>query len=257
MLQQPSAKEQIGRNESIANEAMEAPQNQIFVGNLPEDIKEIELKDCFKAYGKVTNVIVRSKRILHMGRDGGLAVYAFIAFAEKESVTRVLNDSQNVLVRGHTRVNIQLRRSPQPARLRYLEARNDYRDGRNTGELELVDMVKLLTVRMFEMVRLVINDVASDQVDLSKQDEKTMATDAFCKTEEVVVTAPAAAEQNGTEADKSIPSEGVENSVPKEDNCEEQTTWATIVKTPSEKQETDSRLKTTAECRTMQKNLVS
>ncbi|KFD70628.1 hypothetical protein M514_09766 [Trichuris suis] len=101
------------------------------------------------------------------------------------------------------------------------------------------------------------NDVASDQVDLSKQDEKTMATDAFCKTEEVVVTAPAAAEQNGTEADKSIPSEGVENSVPKEDNCEEQTTWATIVKTPSEKQETDSRLKTTAECRTMQKNLVS
>uniref|UniRef100_A0A5S6R348 NTF2 domain-containing protein n=1 Tax=Trichuris muris TaxID=70415 RepID=A0A5S6R348_TRIMR len=128
-----SVTEQAGRNESLTSEAVEVPQNQIFVGNLPEDIKELEVRNCFKVYGKVTSVIIRCKRTLHMGRDAGLAVYAFVAFADKESVTRVLNDSQNVLVRGHIRVNIQLRRSPQPARLRYGEARNGYRDGRNTG----------------------------------------------------------------------------------------------------------------------------
>lgn len=75
---------------------------QVFVGNLPHNMSETDLKDYFERYGKVVDMRINKK-------NGSLQVpnYGFVVFDDEKSVQEVLkNRGQFTLEDGH-RINVE------------------------------------------------------------------------------------------------------------------------------------------------------
>ncbi|CAF1059676.1 unnamed protein product, partial [Brachionus calyciflorus] len=89
---------------------------QVFVGNLSQDITDAELKQFFSQYGKVLEVRINSNTKQPSGRR--LPNYGFVVFEEKQHVDALLGNSKtNNLVfkneKGEFRLNVEEKRARQ------------------------------------------------------------------------------------------------------------------------------------------------
>ncbi|XP_077998945.1 ras GTPase-activating protein-binding protein 2-like isoform X2 [Glandiceps talaboti] len=75
--------------------------NQVFVGNLPQDINEDELKNHFMAYGNVVEMRINTK-----SGGGKVPNFGFIVFDDPSSVQRILGEKP-ILFRGEHRLNVE------------------------------------------------------------------------------------------------------------------------------------------------------
>uniref|UniRef100_A0A8C2WKM7 G3BP stress granule assembly factor 2b n=1 Tax=Cyclopterus lumpus TaxID=8103 RepID=A0A8C2WKM7_CYCLU len=75
--------------------------HQLFVGNLPHDIDESELKDFFMTYGNVVELRINTK-----GVGGKLPNFGFVVFDESEPVQRILG-AKPIMFRGEVRLNVE------------------------------------------------------------------------------------------------------------------------------------------------------
>lgn len=77
------------------------PDNQqVFVGNLPQDVAELQLKNFFKGYGKVLDI-----RINRGGGGSGKVPFGFVVFDSEEPVQTLLK-MKRVEMEGH-RLNVE------------------------------------------------------------------------------------------------------------------------------------------------------
>jgi len=89
---------------------------QVFVGNLSQDITESELKQFFNQYGKVLEVRINTNTKQPVGRR--LPNYGFVVFEEKQHVENLLSSAKaNSLVlvneKGDFRLNVEEKRARQ------------------------------------------------------------------------------------------------------------------------------------------------
>ncbi|KAG5844913.1 hypothetical protein ANANG_G00133200 [Anguilla anguilla] len=96
-----------GRGDSEANE-MEGRRvvrypdsHQLFVGNLPHDIDESELKDFFMTFGNVVELRINTK-----GVGGKLPNFGFVVFDDSDPVQRILG-AKPIMFRGEVRLNVE------------------------------------------------------------------------------------------------------------------------------------------------------
>uniref|UniRef100_A0A8D0CRF0 Ras GTPase-activating protein-binding protein 2 n=1 Tax=Sander lucioperca TaxID=283035 RepID=A0A8D0CRF0_SANLU len=75
--------------------------HQLFVGNLPHDIDESELKEFFLTYGNVVELRINTK-----GVGGKLPNFGFVVFDESEPVQRILG-AKPIMFRGEVRLNVE------------------------------------------------------------------------------------------------------------------------------------------------------
>jgi len=75
--------------------------HQLFVGNLPHDIDEVELKDFFMTFGNVVEMRINTK-----GVGGKLPNFGFVVFDDSEPVQRILA-AKPVMFRGEVRLNVE------------------------------------------------------------------------------------------------------------------------------------------------------
>ncbi|XP_078147014.1 ras GTPase-activating protein-binding protein 2 isoform X4 [Centroberyx gerrardi] len=75
--------------------------HQLFVGNLPHDIDESELKDFFMTYGNVVELRINTK-----GLGGKLPNFGFVVFDDSEPVQRILG-AKPIMFRGEVRLNVE------------------------------------------------------------------------------------------------------------------------------------------------------
>uniref|UniRef100_A0A3Q3EP03 G3BP stress granule assembly factor 2b n=1 Tax=Kryptolebias marmoratus TaxID=37003 RepID=A0A3Q3EP03_KRYMA len=75
--------------------------NQLFVGNLPHDIDENELKEFFMTYGNVVELRINTK-----GVGGKLPNFGFVVFDDPEPVQRILG-AKPIMFRGEVRLNVE------------------------------------------------------------------------------------------------------------------------------------------------------
>lgn len=75
--------------------------HQLFVGNLPHDIDEGELKDFFMTFGNVVEMRINTK-----GVGGKLPNFGFVVFDDSEPVQRILA-AKPVMFRGEVRLNVE------------------------------------------------------------------------------------------------------------------------------------------------------
>uniref|UniRef100_A0A9J8A008 G3BP stress granule assembly factor 2 n=1 Tax=Cyprinus carpio carpio TaxID=630221 RepID=A0A9J8A008_CYPCA len=75
--------------------------HQLFVGNLPHDIDEGELKDFFMTFGNVVEMRINTK-----GVGGKLPNFGFVVFDDSEPVQRILG-SKPIMFRGEVRLNVE------------------------------------------------------------------------------------------------------------------------------------------------------
>ncbi|XP_018611780.1 ras GTPase-activating protein-binding protein 2-like isoform X4 [Scleropages formosus] len=96
-----------GRGESEPNEmdtrrAVRYPDShQLFVGNLPHDIDENELKDFFMSFGNVVELRINTK-----GVGGKLPNFGFVVFDDSDPVQRILG-AKPIMFRGEVRLNVE------------------------------------------------------------------------------------------------------------------------------------------------------
>ncbi|KAM9792840.1 ras GTPase-activating protein-binding protein 2 isoform 1-T1 [Neosynchiropus ocellatus] len=75
--------------------------HQLFVGNLPHDIDETELKEFFMTYGTVVELRINTK-----GVGGKLPNFGFVVFDDSEPVQRILG-AKPIMFRGEVRLNVE------------------------------------------------------------------------------------------------------------------------------------------------------
>uniref|UniRef100_A0A667ZM82 G3BP stress granule assembly factor 2b n=1 Tax=Myripristis murdjan TaxID=586833 RepID=A0A667ZM82_9TELE len=75
--------------------------HQLFVGNLPHDIDESELKDFFMTYGNVVELRINTK-----GVGGKLPNFGFVVFDDSDPVQRILG-AKPIMFRGEVRLNVE------------------------------------------------------------------------------------------------------------------------------------------------------
>uniref|UniRef100_A0A8D0CLH2 G3BP stress granule assembly factor 2a n=1 Tax=Scleropages formosus TaxID=113540 RepID=A0A8D0CLH2_SCLFO len=124
----------LGRGDSESGEMdtrriMRYPDShQLFVGNLPHDIDENELKEFFMTFGNVVELRINTK-----GVGGKLPNFGFVVFDDSDPVQRILG-AKPVMFRGEVRLNVEEKKTRA---LRERENRNgggpdDRRDLRRT-----------------------------------------------------------------------------------------------------------------------------
>uniref|UniRef100_A0AAY4AWQ0 Ras GTPase-activating protein-binding protein 2 n=1 Tax=Denticeps clupeoides TaxID=299321 RepID=A0AAY4AWQ0_9TELE len=75
--------------------------HQLFVGNLPHDIDESELKEFFMTFGNVVELRINTK-----GVGGKLPNFGFVVFDDSEPVQRILG-AKPIMFRGEVRLNVE------------------------------------------------------------------------------------------------------------------------------------------------------
>merc|ERR1711962_1086577 len=77
---------------------------QLFVGNLPTNITERELKEFFDQYGKVEELRINTK-----SGGGKLPNFGFVVFESPETVRQILNikASDGIKYNGEHRLNVE------------------------------------------------------------------------------------------------------------------------------------------------------
>ncbi|KAM4808134.1 ras GTPase-activating protein-binding protein 2 isoform 2-T2 [Rhinophrynus dorsalis] len=95
--------------------------HQLFVGNLPHDIDESELKEFFMSYGNVMELRINTK-----GVGGKLPNFGFVVFDDSEPVQRILL-AKPVMFRGEVRLNVEEKKT-RAARERETRGGDDRRD---------------------------------------------------------------------------------------------------------------------------------
>uniref|UniRef100_A0A3B3SXL6 G3BP stress granule assembly factor 2a n=1 Tax=Paramormyrops kingsleyae TaxID=1676925 RepID=A0A3B3SXL6_9TELE len=75
--------------------------HQLFVGNLPHDIDENELKEFFMNYGNVVELRINTK-----GVGGKLPNFGFVVFDDSDPVQRILG-AKPIMFRGEVRLNVE------------------------------------------------------------------------------------------------------------------------------------------------------
>ncbi|XP_051517017.1 ras GTPase-activating protein-binding protein 2 isoform X1 [Myxocyprinus asiaticus] len=96
--------------------------HQLFVGNLPHDIDEGELKDFFMTFGNVIEMRINTK-----GVGGKLPNFGFVVFDDSEPVQRILG-AKPVMFRGEVRLNVEEKKT-RAARERETRGAADGRRG--------------------------------------------------------------------------------------------------------------------------------
>ncbi|KAM9314398.1 ras GTPase-activating protein-binding protein 2 isoform 5-T5 [Pholidichthys leucotaenia] len=78
--------------------------HQLFVGNLPHDIDEAELKEFFMTYGNVVELRINTK-----GVGGKLPNFGFVVFDDSDPVQRILGAKVEgpIMFRGEVRLNVE------------------------------------------------------------------------------------------------------------------------------------------------------
>ncbi|KAG8593309.1 hypothetical protein GDO81_000792 [Engystomops pustulosus] len=97
--------------------------HQLFVGNLPHDIDESELKEFFMSYGNVMELRINTK-----GVGGKLPNFGFVVFDDSEPVQRILL-AKPIMFRGEVRLNVEEKKT-RAARERETRGVDDRRDVR-------------------------------------------------------------------------------------------------------------------------------
>ncbi|XP_030046517.1 ras GTPase-activating protein-binding protein 2 isoform X2 [Microcaecilia unicolor] len=95
--------------------------HQLFVGNLPHDIDENELKEFFMSYGNVVELRINTK-----GVGGKLPNFGFVVFDDSEPVQRILL-AKPIMFRGEVRLNVEEKKT-RAARERETRGGDDRRD---------------------------------------------------------------------------------------------------------------------------------
>lgn len=96
--------------------------HQLFVGNLPHDIDEGELKDFFMTFGNVVEMRINTK-----GVGGKLPNFGFVVFDDSEPVQRIL-EAKPIMFRGEVRLNVEEKKT-RAARERETRGAADSRRG--------------------------------------------------------------------------------------------------------------------------------
>uniref|UniRef100_A0A8W4FGX1 G3BP stress granule assembly factor 2 n=1 Tax=Sus scrofa TaxID=9823 RepID=A0A8W4FGX1_PIG len=92
----------IEQNESDNRRIIRYPDShQLFVGNLPHDIDENELKEFFMSFGNVVELRINTK-----GVGGKLPNFGFVVFDDSEPVQRILI-AKPIMFRGEVRLNVE------------------------------------------------------------------------------------------------------------------------------------------------------
>ncbi|KAL6110816.1 g3bp2 [Pungitius sinensis] len=97
--------------------------HQLFVGNLPHDIDESELKDFFMTYGNVVELRINTK-----GVGGKLPNFGFVVFDDSDPVQRILG-AKPIMFRGEVRLNVEEKKT-RAVRERETRGGDDRRDMR-------------------------------------------------------------------------------------------------------------------------------
>ncbi|PIO33635.1 hypothetical protein AB205_0069310 [Aquarana catesbeiana] len=95
--------------------------HQLFVGNLPHDIDESELKEFFMNYGNVMELRINTK-----GVGGKLPNFGFVVFDDSEPVQRILL-AKPIMFRGEVRLNVEEKKT-RAVREREIRGGDDRRD---------------------------------------------------------------------------------------------------------------------------------
>ncbi|XP_033827784.1 ras GTPase-activating protein-binding protein 2 isoform X1 [Periophthalmus magnuspinnatus] len=100
--------------------------HQLFVGNLPHDIDESELKDFFMTFGNVVELRINTK-----GVGGKLPNFGFVVFDDSEPVQRILGAKVEgpIMFRGEVRLNVEEKKT-RAVRERETRGGDDRRDMR-------------------------------------------------------------------------------------------------------------------------------
>ncbi|KAK2824817.1 hypothetical protein Q7C36_018744 [Tachysurus vachellii] len=96
--------------------------HQLFVGNLPHDIDEGELKEFFMKFGTVVEMRINTK-----GVGGKLPNFGFVVFDDSDPVQRILA-AKPIMFRGEVRLNVEEKKT-RAARERETRATGDSRRG--------------------------------------------------------------------------------------------------------------------------------
>uniref|UniRef100_A0A3Q0SQ36 G3BP stress granule assembly factor 2b n=1 Tax=Amphilophus citrinellus TaxID=61819 RepID=A0A3Q0SQ36_AMPCI len=97
--------------------------HQLFVGNLPHDIDENELKEFFMTYGNVVELRINTK-----GVGGKLPNFGFVVFDDSEPVQRILG-AKPIMFRSEVRLNVEEKKT-RAVRERETRGGDDRRDMR-------------------------------------------------------------------------------------------------------------------------------
>ncbi|XP_061778910.1 ras GTPase-activating protein-binding protein 2 isoform X2 [Nerophis lumbriciformis] len=78
--------------------------HQLFVGNLPHDIDELELRDFFMTYGNVVELRINTKAV-----GGKLPNFGFVVFDDSDPVHKILGAKVEgpIMFRGEVRLNVE------------------------------------------------------------------------------------------------------------------------------------------------------
>ncbi|TRY75930.1 hypothetical protein DNTS_033496 [Danionella cerebrum] len=98
--------------------------HQLFVGNLPHDIDEAELKDFFMTFGHVVELRINTK-----STGGKIPNFGFVVFDDSEPVQRILG-AKPIMFRGEVRLNVEEKKTRA---MREREIRGAGGDGRRPG----------------------------------------------------------------------------------------------------------------------------
>ncbi|KAF7223601.1 ras GTPase-activating protein-binding protein 2 isoform X3 [Nothobranchius furzeri] len=98
--------------------------HQLFVGNLPHDIDENELKEFFMTYGNVVELRINTK-----GVGGKLPNFGFVVFDDPDPVQRILGAKVEgpIMFRGEVRLNVEEKKT-RAVRERETRGGDDRRD---------------------------------------------------------------------------------------------------------------------------------
>ncbi|CAG5928591.1 unnamed protein product [Menidia menidia] len=97
--------------------------HQLFVGNLPHDIDENELKEFFMTYGNVVELRINTK-----GVGGKLPNFGFVVFDDSDPVQRILG-AKPIMFRGEVRLNVEEKKT-RAVREREIRGGDERRDMR-------------------------------------------------------------------------------------------------------------------------------
>ncbi|XP_013887340.1 ras GTPase-activating protein-binding protein 2 isoform X3 [Austrofundulus limnaeus] len=102
--------------------------HQLFVGNLPHDIDENELKEFFMTYGNVVELRINTK-----GVGGKLPNFGFVVFDDPDPVQRILGAKVEgpIMFRGEVRLNVEEKKT-RAVREREIRGGDERRDMRRS-----------------------------------------------------------------------------------------------------------------------------
>lgn len=105
----------IGRNESEMDDSNKKPvgrypdENQLFVGNLPQDTTDADLKEFFSVYGEVVDVRINNKNT-----GGKVPNFAFVVFEQVECVGKVLDSKLKRFGKDQRLLNVEMKKNNRP-----------------------------------------------------------------------------------------------------------------------------------------------